>query len=107
MDLEARVLTLVDGRSFSFALVCAATGARPRAAHPHPAVRVLRDTDSVHALAAELRGARRVVIAGNGGIALGLGMAMLAGYSTGTPRPSAACAEAHPSASTAAAVWAQ
>jgi len=78
LDLEARVLTLVDGRSFSFALVCAATGARPRAAHPHPAVRVLRDTDSVHALAAELRGARRVVIAGNGGIALGLAAALSA-----------------------------
>jgi hypothetical protein len=37
----------------------------------------------------------------------GTWLAMLAGYSTGTPGPSTACTEAHPSASTAAAVWSQ
>ena len=37
----------------------------------------------------------------------GTWLALLAGYSTGTPGPSTACTEAHPSASTAAAVWSQ
>lgn len=72
------MLTLGDGRALPFDAACVATGARPRAAHPHPAVRVLRDTDSVNVLAAELARARRVVVAGNGGIALGLAAALAA-----------------------------
>ena len=54
--------------------LCVATGARPRqlacaAAH---AVLQLRDTDDVRALATRLNTARRVLLVGNGGIALEL-----------------------------------
>jgi hypothetical protein len=38
----------------------------------HPCVLTLRDTDSVAQLSARLRGARRVMVVGNGGIALEL-----------------------------------
>ena len=76
LDPAARTLTLASGRVLRYDVACVATGARPRVVHPHPAVRVLRDTDSIAALAADLRGAGTVVVAGNGGIALGLAGAL-------------------------------
>lgn len=39
---------------------------------PHPLVLVLRDEDTVEALAVRIKAARRVVLVGNGGIALEL-----------------------------------
>ena len=56
-----------------------APGATPRRLSPHPAVMVLRDADTVASLAATLAGARCVVVAGNGGIALGLAHALASG----------------------------
>lgn len=76
LDPTAHTLTLACGRVLSYDAACVASGARPRVAHPHPSVRVLRDTDSVAALAADLAAASVVVVAGNGGIALGLASAL-------------------------------
>ena len=76
LDPASRTLTLACGRTLRYDAVCIASGARPRVAHPHPSVRVLRDTDSVAALAADLVTASVVVVAGNGGIALGLASAL-------------------------------
>lgn len=59
--------------------VILAPGATPRRLSPHPAVMVLRDADTVASLAATLAGARCVVVAGNGGIALGLAHALASG----------------------------
>ena len=65
-----------DGKhdELPYGRLCVASGARPRrlscaAAH---AVLQLRDTDDVRALAARLNTARRVLLVGNGGIALEL-----------------------------------
>ena len=57
-----------------FDRVCVATGAAPRhlLGNPHPLVYAPRDAAGIGALGAALRGARRVMIYGNGGIALGL-----------------------------------
>ncbi len=59
--------------------------------------------------AAHVRGTTACTLRWASGIARrGTGLALLAGYSTGTPGPSTACTEeAHPSDSTAAAVWSQ
>jgi hypothetical protein len=63
----------------AFDRLVVATGATPRAVADHRAVMVLRDAASVAHLAAALQGARTVVVAGNGGIALGLAHALSAG----------------------------
>lgn len=52
--------------------VCVCTGAAPRVLAHHPLVLGVRDAASIAALATHVRGARRVVVAGNGAIALGL-----------------------------------
>lgn len=53
-----------------FDRLCVATGASPRAAVSHERVLTIRDTDSVATLNARLSTARRVLVVGNGGIAL-------------------------------------
>lgn len=92
-------LLLGDGRRLPYDKLCICAGARPKqlpptAFHARPApglseaeaeaerqrqeaelrrrVLTIRDTDSVQRLAARLRGARRVAVVGNGGIALEL-----------------------------------
>jgi pyridine nucleotide-disulfide oxidoreductase domain-containing protein 1 len=56
--------------------LCIATGARPRRLLDSPYVRVVRDTDSVAELATRLVRAQRVIVVGNGGIALELASAL-------------------------------
>ena len=74
----AQVLRVVcaDGRheELPYDRLCVASGARPRqlACAASHAVLQLRDTDDVRALAARLNTARRVLLVGNGGIALEL-----------------------------------
>ena len=74
----AQVLRVVcaDGRheELPYDRLCVASGARPRqlACAAGHAVLQLRDTDDVRALAARLNTARRVLLVGNGGIALEL-----------------------------------
>jgi hypothetical protein len=53
-----------------FDRLCVATGASPRAAVSHESVLTIRDTDSVATLNSRLSTARRVMVVGNGGIAL-------------------------------------
>lgn len=53
-----------------FDRLCVATGASPRAAVSHQSVLTIRDTDSVATLNSRLASARRVLVVGNGGIAL-------------------------------------
>jgi NADPH-dependent 2,4-dienoyl-CoA reductase/sulfur reductase-like enzyme len=61
-----------QSRTISFDKLCVCTGAAPRLLVRHPLVVGLRDSVSVQELGVLLRGARRVVLLGNGGIALGL-----------------------------------
>lgn len=99
IDAEGKELLLGDGRRLPYDKLCICAGARPKqlpptAFHARPApglseaeaeaerqrqeaelrrrVLTIRDTDSVQRLAARLRGARRVAVVGNGGIALEL-----------------------------------
>jgi hypothetical protein len=65
-------LTLADGSTLAFDKLCICSGAAPRLIADHPCVIGLRDTESVEALATRIATARRVVVIGNGGIALGL-----------------------------------
>lgn len=52
--------------------VCICTGAKPRRLLNSPHVVVLRDIDSVEELTEKLKSAKKVMVVGNGGIALEL-----------------------------------
>lgn len=52
--------------------ICLCLGARPKLISSHPNIIGLRDQHSVEDLLARLRAARKVVVVGNGGIALEL-----------------------------------
>jgi pyruvate/2-oxoglutarate dehydrogenase complex dihydrolipoamide dehydrogenase (E3) component len=52
--------------------VCICTGAKPRRLLNSPHVVVLRDIDSVQELSEKLKSAKKVMVVGNGGIALEL-----------------------------------
>lgn len=58
--------------AIAYDTLCVCAGARPRLVARHPRVVALRDTESAADLAARLAGARRLVVVGNGGIALEL-----------------------------------
>ncbi|DBB05673.1 hypothetical protein WJX77_005847 [Trebouxia sp. C0004] len=66
---EKQVL-LSDGRRLLYDKLCVCTGANPKAVAHSPHVVVLRDQGTIEALAQRLSGKRRVVLVGNGGIAL-------------------------------------
>lgn len=80
VDPEARLLHMHGGLDpLPFDSLCICTGAQPAlpvkgvaAAERHPRLLALRDADSVRRLSEALRGARRIVLVGNGGIALGV-----------------------------------
>ncbi|GIL42910.1 hypothetical protein Vafri_741 [Volvox africanus] len=76
LDLQDRVLKLEGGGALRYDKVCLCTGARPQELQvpgaDHPAVMTLRDTDSVQDLSHRLRSCRRLLLVGNGGIALEL-----------------------------------
>lgn len=82
--LRARSIALADGRSLAFDVCCVATGARPwvpavfdgAADGVKTRVLTVRDTDDVGVLRAALGEARRVLIVGNGGIAMELAFEM-------------------------------
>jgi len=76
---ELLVRRVSDGcaQRLPFDRLCVAAGARPRqlprvADGAAGSVVTLRDTDSVASLAQRLRGAGRIMVVGNGGIALEL-----------------------------------
>ena len=61
-----------NGEKMSYKKLCICTGGRPNIIAKHPCVIGIRDTESVQQLKSKLSNARRVVIIGNGGIALEL-----------------------------------
>ncbi|KAF5841479.1 hypothetical protein DUNSADRAFT_12644 [Dunaliella salina] len=71
-DCKVRRLWLPNGEQLEYDKLLCATGAVPKVLSDHPAVLTLRDTDSVLSLRDRLQAARRVIIVGNGGIALEL-----------------------------------
>ena len=72
VDTESKELVLRDGRKVPFDKLCICTGARPKLISQHERVMVLRDTSSVQQFRSKLRSCRRVLITGNGGIAMEL-----------------------------------
>ncbi|KXZ56771.1 hypothetical protein GPECTOR_1g695 [Gonium pectorale] len=81
LDTQHRVLHLSDGSHLPYDKLCIATGALPKELDVpggrHPAMVSLRDTDSVQDLARRLASCRRVLLLGNGGIALELAGALM------------------------------
>ncbi|KDD73665.1 hypothetical protein H632_c1951p1 [Helicosporidium sp. ATCC 50920] len=74
LDHENKILHLDSGGTIQYDKLCIATGGQPRrlSCAESDLVLTLRDVDSIDALAARLKTARRVGIIGNGGIALEL-----------------------------------
>lgn len=68
---EHSVVTLTGDKYF-YKKLCICTGGRPNVIAEHPHVIGIRDTESVQQLKSRISKARRVVIVGNGGIALEL-----------------------------------
>ena len=60
------------GNTYFYKKLCICTGGRPNIIAELPCVIGIRDTESVQQLTSRLSKARRVVIVGNGGIALEL-----------------------------------
>ncbi|XP_043943747.1 pyridine nucleotide-disulfide oxidoreductase domain-containing protein 1 [Protopterus annectens] len=62
-----------DGRCYSYEKLCICTGARPKLiAKENPFVLGIRDTDSAQEFQKRLESAKRIIVIGNGGIALEL-----------------------------------
>ncbi|KAK9817209.1 hypothetical protein WJX72_011100 [[Myrmecia] bisecta] len=72
LDLQTKTLQLANNETLSYNRLVVCTGAAPKRLLAHERVLVLRDTDSVQQLCAKLPGVRRLVLVGNGGIALEL-----------------------------------
>lgn len=72
VDTGAKTLRLRDGRTVPYDKLCICTGARPKIITSNPRVLTLRDTASAQQLRDKLQHARRVLITGNGGIAMEL-----------------------------------
>lgn len=72
IDDGAKLLRLADGNVLQYDRICLCTGGSPKLVVHHPLVLGLRDTTTVQELAERLKTARRIVLLGNGGIALGL-----------------------------------
>ena len=67
-----RSVVTETGNTYFYKKLCICTGGRPNIIAEHPCVIGIRDTESVQQLTSRLSKARRVVIVGNGGIALEL-----------------------------------
>eukprot|EP00742_Colponemidia_sp_Colp-10_P006605 GILJ01007078.1.p1 GENE.GILJ01007078.1~~GILJ01007078.1.p1 ORF type:complete len:335 (+),score=27.58 GILJ01007078.1:1400-2404(+) len=70
VDATEHTVTALDGRKWKYDFLCITTGAKPRLLYPNDRVLGIRDTQSVQELRHALQSARRVVLIGNGGIAL-------------------------------------
>ncbi|KAK9860342.1 hypothetical protein WJX84_006237 [Apatococcus fuscideae] len=80
IDVEKHNLILEDGTKIAYDSLCIAAGAVPKAPLVSTAhVLMLRDSGSIQELSHRLRSAKRVMIVGNGGIALELAQS-LQGY---------------------------
>lgn len=79
LNTATNQLLLSSGARIDYDKICVCTGAQPRTLANHPHVITLRDSESIEDLTRRLEGgSRRVVVVGNGGIALEL-VALLRG----------------------------
>ncbi|XP_044133987.1 pyridine nucleotide-disulfide oxidoreductase domain-containing protein 1 [Bufo gargarizans] len=73
LKADKQVLITEDGTCYSYEQLCVCAGARPRLiVEENPYVLGIRDTDSAQMFQQHLTKARRVLVVGNGGIALEL-----------------------------------
>lgn len=70
VDAAAHTVTLQSGEELRYRRLCVCSGGRPKLALQHPFVLGVRDTHTVDELRRRVEVARRVVVLGNGGIAL-------------------------------------
>lgn len=69
---KQHVLQTEDGHNFCYEKLCVCTGARPKLFIENPHVLGIRDTDSAQDFQKKLCKAKRMIVIGNGGIALEL-----------------------------------
>lgn len=73
LDTQTHTVETADGRVFSYEKLCICSGGRPKLlAQDNPYVLGIRDTDSAQEFQKHLSKAKRIVVIGNGGIALEL-----------------------------------
>ncbi len=72
LDVQAKAVVLSDQSRLHYDKVCICTGATPRVLWTHDNIITIRDTQSVENMSNLLQNAKRVVLLGNGGIALEL-----------------------------------
>ncbi|XP_015252916.1 PREDICTED: pyridine nucleotide-disulfide oxidoreductase domain-containing protein 1 [Cyprinodon variegatus] len=73
LDTRSHCLETADGRVFGYKKLCICSGARPKLlTQENPYVLGIRDTDSAQEFQKQLSKAKRIVVIGNGGIALEL-----------------------------------
>uniref|UniRef100_A0A672HI95 Pyridine nucleotide-disulfide oxidoreductase domain-containing protein 1 n=1 Tax=Salarias fasciatus TaxID=181472 RepID=A0A672HI95_SALFA len=73
LDTESHSLETTDGQVFGYEKLCICSGGRPKLlTQDNPYVLGIRDTDSAQEFQKRLSKARRIVVVGNGGIALEL-----------------------------------
>ncbi|KAL0022517.1 hypothetical protein WJX79_005810 [Trebouxia sp. C0005] len=78
LSAGGKQVLLSDGKRLLYDKLCVCTGANPKAVAHGPHVVVLRDQGTIEALALRLSGKRRIVLVGNGGIALEVAHALSA-----------------------------
>ncbi|XP_057711951.1 pyridine nucleotide-disulfide oxidoreductase domain-containing protein 1 isoform X2 [Corythoichthys intestinalis] len=70
---QSHLVETADGHIYGYEMLCICSGARPKLlTHDKPYVLGIRDTDSAQEFQKQLTKARRIVVVGNGGIALEL-----------------------------------
>uniref|UniRef100_G3Q5R1 Pyridine nucleotide-disulfide oxidoreductase domain-containing protein 1 n=1 Tax=Gasterosteus aculeatus aculeatus TaxID=481459 RepID=G3Q5R1_GASAC len=73
LHTQSHSLETADGRIFSYEKLCICSGGRPKLlTWDNPYVLGIRDTDSAQELQKQLSTAKRIIVVGNGGIALEL-----------------------------------
>uniref|UniRef100_A0A8C5G149 Pyridine nucleotide-disulfide oxidoreductase domain-containing protein 1 n=1 Tax=Gouania willdenowi TaxID=441366 RepID=A0A8C5G149_GOUWI len=73
LDTKSHRVQTADGRYFGYNKLCICSGGRPKLlSQDNPHVLGIRDTDSAQEFQKRLSNARRIVVVGNGGIALEL-----------------------------------
>jgi thioredoxin reductase len=72
IDTSNKIVRLKDDNIFIYEKLCICTGAQPKMIASHPNIIGIRDLQSVTEMTTRLSSARKVLIVGNGGIALEL-----------------------------------
>ena len=72
LDVQAKEVVLSDQSRLRYGKLCLCTGASPRVIWNHDNIITIRDTQSVENMSSLLQSAEKVVLLGNGGIALEL-----------------------------------